>query len=315
MKLIPQAICLASSLIFVGCGGKTAPPAPPSATTNTAKAKPETQVYYVRGVVKGLKLEEQTVLVDHEEIPGFMEKMTMPFTVADTNEFDGISTNDLIHFRLVVEPLKSWIDQVNKTGTAQSLTNQNRPMFRPVREVEALSEGDMLPNYPFTNSFGKPFQTDQHRGKVLALTLIFTRCPLPDFCPRMSQNFNAMYHTLIEDTSGFTNWHLLSLSFDPEFDTPMVLKSYAQRFNRNPEKWSFATGALIELDDITERFGMYFARESTGVTFNHNLRTVIIDPHGRVHKILIGNTWKPDEAVAAMKAAASAKAPAAEKKE
>jgi len=310
MKRIFPAIVSLAALALMGCDGRTPPPAAKPATQDAGVAQVDPEVYYVRGVVKGLQLEEGTVLIDHEEIPGFMEAMTMPFTVADTNEFAGITTNDQVQFRLVVEPLKSWIDQVQKTGTAQNLTNQNRPMFRLVREVEPLSEGDRLPNYPFTNSLGQAFQTDDFRGQVLAFTLIFTRCPLPDFCPRMGRNFEAVYRTLSQEGSGFTNWHLLSLSFDPEFDTPAVLNAYARQFERDPARWTFATGALIELDDITERFGMYFARESTGVTFNHNLRTVVIDPYGRVHRVFIGNTWKPAEVVAAMREAARAKPPA-----
>jgi len=309
MKVKFLEIAMLAALFLMGCDRHTPPPAAKTANRDAA-AKTDPEVYYVRGVVKGLELEEGTVMIDHEEIPGYMEAMTMPFTVADTNEFAGITTNDQVQFRLVVEPLKSWIDQVQKTGTAQSLTNQTRPKFRLVREVEPLSEGDLLPNYPFTNSFGKAFQTDDFRGQVLAFTLIFTRCPLPDFCPRMGRNFEAVYRTLLQDSSGFTNWHLLSLSFDPEFDTPAVLNAYARQFQRDPARWTFATGALIELDDITERFGMYFARESTGVTFNHNLRTVVIDPYGRVHRVFIGNTWKPEELVAAMREAARAKPPA-----
>lgn len=313
MKLILLPLCLVLALFATACGDKPEVSGPePTAKTSTTKAaltNSGPEIYYVRGVVKGLQPGEQKLLVDHEEIPGFMEAMTMPFNVADTNDFDGITTNDQIHFRLVVETNRSWIDQINKVGQAMNLTNQTRPMFRKVREVDPLAVGDILPNYPFTNSFGKPFNTDDFRGEVLAITLIFTRCPLPDFCPRMSANFNAMYQSLQTDASGPTNWHLMSLSFDPEFDTPSVLRFYSQRFEPDPKKWSFATGALIELDDITERFGMFFSREASGISFNHNLRTIILDPYGRIHEILIGNTWKPEDAVKSMRAAAKAAKP------
>lgn len=297
-----------------GCGSK--PESKPSETAPLSESnKPvnippapeikdsDPKVFFVRGIVKGLLLQESKVIVDHEEIPDFMAAMTMPFNLDDTNDFTGITTNDRIHFRLVVEKGRSWIDQIRKTGSA-SLTNALRKTFRLVREVEPLSEGDMLPNYPFTNHLGQAFQTKEFKGKATAITLIFTRCPLPDFCPRMSANFNRAYHLLKNDQSAPTNWHLMTLSFDPEFDTPSVLKSYSARFEADPKKWSFATGALIEIDDLTERFGMYFAREETGVTFNHNLRTIVLDPQGKIQKIFIGNTWKPEELVAEMKEAA-----------
>ena len=299
---------LALAAVLVGCGDKPEPSPKPNAAAPNQSAEPETSetnVFHVRGVVKGLQLDSKKVIIDHEEIPDFMIAMTMPFNVADTNDFADITTNDRIHFRLVVETgRRSWIDEVKKTGSENSLTNANRKTFRLVREVDPLSEGDMLPDYPFTNHLGQAFHTADFKGQALAITLIFTRCPLPDFCPRMSANFNQAYKLLQKDASFPSKWHLLTLSFDPEFDTPSVLKGYSSRFNPDPKRWSFATGALIEIDDLTERFGMYFAREETGITFNHNLRTIVIDQHGRVHKIFIGNTWKPEELVVAMKKAA-----------
>lgn len=307
MKLFSPFLSFAVALIFAGCGERAATPAPESPTTKATNADPK--IYYVRGIVKELQLDAAQVIIDHEEIPKYMKAMTMPFVVSNTNDFTSITTNDQIHFRLVVESKRSWIDQIEKVGHVLNLTNQNRPMFRLVREVEPLSEGDILPDYPFTNSYGKAFNTADYRGQVLAITLIFTRCPLPDFCPRMSENFKDLYQLLQRDSAGPTNWHLLSLSFDPEFDTGSVLQAYARQFDADPKKWSFATGALIEIDDITERLGMYFSREATGFTFNHNLRTIIIDPYGRIHKILIGNTWNPGDALQAIHTAASAEPP------
>jgi len=299
---------------LVGCGSKPQPESAKPAIPENSEALPKSspaptvqdsdpKVFFVRGIVKELQLTESKVIIEHEEIPDFMVAMTMPFNLDDTNDFTGITTNDRIHFRLVVETGRSWIDQIKKTGSA-TLTNATRKTFRLVREVKALGEGDVLPNYPFTNHLGQAFQTTDFKGKALAITLIFTRCPLPDFCPRMSENFNRAYRILNNDKDAPDNWHLMTLSFDPEFDTPSVLKSYSTRFEADPKKWSFATGALIEIDDITERFGMYFARENTGITFNHNLRTIVIDGAGKVHKIFIGNTWKPEELVAEMKKAA-----------
>ncbi|MGB0581691.1 MAG: SCO family protein [Limisphaerales bacterium] len=305
-------MALLCTLGLLGCGPKTNQTAPPTPATNEAKVNPQPgkknpEIYHVRGVVKRLLLEKGKVTVDHEEIPGFMPAMLMDLNVGDTNDFIDITTNDRIHFRLVVEEKQSWIDEIKNLGQAQSLTNQARMTFRPVREVDPLNVGDLLPDYPFTNTLGKVFNTKDFRGTALAFTFIFTRCPLPDYCPRMNMNFRDAHELLVKDSAGPKNWHLLSLSFDPEHDTPEHLNKYSQAYGAKPDRWTFATGAMIEIDDITERFGLDFYREANGVTFNHKLRTVVINPKGRVHKIFVGNTWKPEELAEAIKKAALVK--------
>lgn len=292
------------TVLLTGCGEPspgTIPTAGPTATNAARK------VFYVKGVVKGVEQGGRILEVEHEEIPNYMEAMTMPFNVGQTNEMSGLTTNDQIHFRLVVGEEDSFIDQITKVGRVEPLTATNRPTFRLVREVRPLEVGDVLPNYPLTNQFGKLFHTDGFRGRVVVFSFIFTRCPLPDFCPRISGNLNKIRKALEAAAAGPTNWHLLSISFDVEFDTPAVLAGYAKRFAADPARWTFATGALIEIDDLTERFGLGFAREQGTFTFNHNLRTVVLDPRGRVHKVYIGNTWTPEEVVVEMKLAAAVK--------
>src|SRR5205085_4303596 len=129
-----------------------------------------------------------------------------------------------------------------------------------------------------------------------------TRCPFPNFCPRMSSNFGQAAKALMEDKSAPTNWHLISISFDPEFDTPERLKNYSEVYNHLPEKWDFATGAMIDIDAITEQFGLSFVyREGT---YDHKLRTVIVDSKGIIQQIYMGNEWKVDDFVADLKKAA-----------
>jgi len=292
--------------LLTACGPSQ--PAKESAAPATEAANTNARIYYVLGNVKKLRLPEKQVIVEHEEIAGFMDAMTMPFYVGDTNEFSTIATNDRIHFRLVVQEDRSWIEKVTKVGEVQSLTNLTRKDFRLVRDVEPLEIGDPLPNYPLTNHLGQAFHTADFKGRVLVISLIFTRCPLPDFCPRMSLNLSRAHQLLKADPDAPTNWHLLSVSFDPEFDTPNVLAAHARQHGADPAKWTFATGALIEIDDITERFGMYFSREAGGATFNHNLRTIVIDPAGKVRHVFIGNTWKPEELVEWIKKTAAPEA-------
>ncbi|MBU6401361.1 MAG: SCO family protein, partial [Verrucomicrobia bacterium] len=138
------------------------------------------------------------------------------------------------------------------------------------------------------------------------LTFFYTRCPFPNFCPRMSKNFEETYEQLTKLPGGPRNWHLLSISFDPDNDTPAVLRIYASKYQFDPKHWDFVTGKMIDIDAITEQFGMMFARQ--GANFDHNLRTVVIDARGRIQRIIIGNTWTSEELVAELvKAAAKGK--------
>jgi protein SCO1/2 len=294
------------SVTFTPTPSAPLPVAPaPTASTNL-------QTFFVRGVVKELKGDGRTVVIDHEEIPNYMVKMTMPFKVKDTNQLANLGTNDTIHFRFNVAEYESWIDQVTKTGTAAALAvDPTKRNFRPVREVEVLVEGDALPNYPLTNHLGQAFNTSQFKGQAWAITFIFTRCPVPDFCPRMDLRFSETVKRMSALPGAPVNYHLLSLSFDVEYDTPLVLQNHANRVKAqhgaDMSRWTFASGKLIEIDDITERFGMTFAREPGTVPFNHNLRTVVIDAAGKVQKIFIGNEWKAEALVAELEKAAKVK--------
>lgn len=281
------------------------PPLPPAVSTNL-------QTFFVRGVVKEIKVDGKTVVIDHEEIPNYMAKMVMPFKVKDTNQLAGLGTNDQIHFRFNVAEYESWIDQVTKTGTAAApVADPSRKNFRLVREVDVLKEGDALPDYPFTNQRGEAFRTAQFKGQALAITFIFTRCPVPDFCPRMSLRFAQADKKLRALPDGPQNYHLLSLSFDVDYDSPPVLQNYANtvkaQHSADLSRWTFATGKLIDIDDITERFGLAFAREPGTVPFNHTLRTVVIDAAGKVQKVFIGNDWKAEALVEEMVKAAKVK--------
>ena len=287
-------------------------PAPVAVATGSPAPSTNLQTFFVRGVVKELKADGRTVVIDHEEIPNYMAKMVMPFKVKDTNQLAGLGTNDQVHFRFNVAEFESWIDRVTKTGTAPApVADPNRKNFRLVREVEVLKEGDALPAYTFTDQRGQPFRTADFKGRALALTFIFTRCPVPDFCPRMSLRFAQTDKQLRALADGPANYHLLSLSFDVDYDTPPVLQNYANtvkaQHGADLGRWTFATGKLIDIDDITERFGLVFPRDAEKPVFNHNLRTVVIDPAGKVQKIFIGNDWKADELVTEMVKAAKVK--------
>lgn len=283
-----MAFCL------VGCERKTQPETGGTvAVTNSAA----TNIYQVKGVVHDIMPDKNKVKIAHEEIPGYMDAMTMTFDVKSPSELSGIKPGDSISFRMLVTSDDGWIDNLVKLNTNAPAPVAAAPdALRRVRDVDPLEIGDPMPDYHFTNELGKVVSLADYKGQAVAITFIFTRCPFPTFCPKMSTNFRDTQNLLKQRTGAATNWHLFTITFDPFFDTPPVLSQYAKRFEADPKRWNFLTGDLIDITAIAEQFGLIFWRpdpkEVTGIS--HNLRTVVIDAGGKVFKVMKENEWKPE---------------------
>lgn len=293
---------LALTLILVSCGK-----APPPAAV-AAPAKTNLQIFPAKGIVVSLNADGKTVEIKHEEIPGYMGAMTMDFEARNTNELRGLAPGDAVAFRLLVTDTDGWIDQVRKLESARADPTTTLPNgIHLVRDVEPLEVGGVLPDYHFTNQFGQTFSTSDFRGQALAVTFVFTRCPFPLFCPRMTSGFAETQAKLLADKSAPTNWHLLTISFDPEFDTPAVLKSYGERNGCDTNHWTLATGALVDITALTEQLGLTFWRDTPGGLPNHNLRTAVFDPAGRMRTNYVGNQWQSEELAGEILKAAAVK--------
>jgi protein SCO1 len=290
-----------SLLTFNLRAAETSAPASPSSSSNSNANQ---QVFQVNGLVLEVIPAEKSVKIKHEEIRGYMKAMTMTFDVKDTNELAGIGPGDPVTFRMTVTDTYGWIDQIRKTGPKRN-DLPTTGAVRVTRDVERLTEGDRFPDYQFTNERGHPFNTSEFRGQALAINFLFTRCPFPTFCPQTARYFAETQEALSSMSNGPTNWHLLSITIDPEHDTSDVLKRYAETYNYNPNRWTFATGPLVDITAIADQFGLTFYREEPGGLPTHTLRTVIIDAGGSVQKIVSGNDWKPEELIAEIKAAAA----------
>ncbi|MCI0744581.1 MAG: SCO family protein, partial [Verrucomicrobia subdivision 3 bacterium] len=218
---------------------------------------------------------------------------------------EGLQPGDNVTFRMIVTDEDGWIDRIKRLGTTSPVANPP-DSFRRVREVDPLKVGDVMPDYRFTNHLGQAVSLSDFKGQAVALTFIFTRCPFPTFCPKMTQNFEAAQNKLKSASDSPTNWHLISITIDPAFDTPAVLKNYATQYHSDPARWSFVTGELIDITAIAEQFGLLFYRPDPNqpAGINHNLRTVVLTASGKVHKIMTENQWTPDDLVAAMVEAA-----------
>lgn len=304
------ALVAVLGLVSSGCrtnrpATTAAPPATaPAATTEPAPPVTKVQTFQVRGVVREIQEGGKVAIIRHEEIPGYMAAMTMPFDVKAPEEMAEVKPGDKVGFRMTVTETDGWIDQIKvlERGVAEE-AKPMVPEVRVVREVEELEEGDLMPDYPFVTESRRSIRLSDFKGQALGFTFIYTRCPYPTFCPRQTRQFAEAMEQLAKALPGpGKRWHLLSISFDPAYDTPAVLYRYAQQHGYDPEWWNLCTGELIEIDAITEQFGMIFARDGAG--FSHNVRTVVVTPDGHVQKIFVGNQWTTEEFVAEMVKAA-----------
>lgn len=274
----------------------------------TSAAEPpqpaDEQTFAAKGVVIELKLAARTIVIQHEAISNYMAAMTMPFRAKDAGELGGLQRGDEVSFRLHVTKTASWIEHITKTGTTV-IAEKPRTDQPPV----ARSKHPLL-SYQFTNELGQAVSLDDFHGQALAITFFFTRCPLPEYCPRLSKNFQEASRKLATMPGGPTNWHFLSFSFDTEFDTPALLKAYGNSYQYDPEHWSFLTGAAGKIAELAQQSGVTY--ELDDGTFNHNFRTLIVDAAGHLQTVFPTSGDLSDQIVSEMlKAAAVTNQPVA----
>ena len=250
--------------------------------------------YEVRGIVRGFAPDRSTIHVEHEAIPGFMPSMTMPFSVKDQRDIAEVKIGDGISFRMTVTDKDLFLDQVKKIPASEIRVDKPTPPASVSSPVSArLREGDISPSFTLANQDGARITEDTFRGQPLVLTFIFTRCPVPKFCPLISHNFSELQEAIKADTGAAGKTRLLSITLDPKFDTPEILKSYAKQQKADPQVWTFATGEPAEIEKLTQSFAVFVQPEAG--TISHGLATALIGPDGRVVKIWRGNAWKSSE--------------------
>lgn len=257
----------------------------------------EARDYTVRGVVREARPAKSQLVVKHEEIPGYMDAMTMPFTVRDPKILESVKPGDAITFQLHVTDQDHWIDGLKIVGVGEKEAPRPKAM-----DIAPFKPGDPLPALTFTDEHAKPLRLEDYRGKALALTFIYTRCPLPNFCPLLSQKFRTVQETLLADPAAPKNWQLLSVSIDPEHDTTEVLQRYAKTQRADAAHWRFATGELRDITVLGLRSGLEFWEGGSEIT--HNLRTVVFDAQGRMRKVFSENTWTPADLADELRAGA-----------
>ena len=262
------------------------------------------QTYKLRGKVVSTNASTNEVTVNHEAIPSFMEAMTMPYKVKDANILSELHPGDVITADLLVSQRSDGdvlLDHIVVVG-------QSRPDYRPTVSYHVPATGDRVPDFKLRNQDGRSISLDQFRGKQLLVTFIYTRCPLPNFCPRVTRNFANIHRLLAADPTLFNGTQLLCVSFDPENDTPERLRAYGAQYTGSDARdafarWDFAVPDQKTLDTMAQWFdvGLTHTPDST---ITHTLSTTLIGADGRVIRFYPGNDWTVDQVLADIKQAA-----------
>jgi protein SCO1/2 len=281
-----------TSLVFLGgCRRQGAPAAGGSRHPLTGKA--------VAVDVAG-----RTLTVAHQDVPGFMPAMTMEFVVLEKDAplLRHVGPGDEVTATLVVADSRYWLEDLTvvKKGTPD-------PDRKTAIEAHPTQIGAALPDVTLVDQDGRSFRLHELRGRATALTFVYTRCPLPDFCPLMMKNFAAVESALIADPVLRERTRLLTVSFDPKHDTPQVLRGFGLRFQKTSPPfthWRLASGSEQEIRTLAGALELDYVEETA--SFTHNLRTAVLDPAGALRRLFRGNEWTPAELVAALRQAAGA---------
>jgi protein SCO1/2 len=264
----------------------------------TVSACSRAREYELRGQILAVNRERQEITIKHGDIKGFMPGMTMPFKVKDARLLEGREVGDLITATLVVKDADGYLSAIERTGHAAVAAPPAMPA------VDVLEAGEPVPEVRVIDETGTARALNAWRGRVLAVTFTYTRCPLPDFCPRLDRQFRAVQDQVLADPRLRDRVALLSFSFDPAFDTPPVLAAHAERLGADPRVWHFVTGQQDEIASFAARFGISIVRDSSNaLDITHNLRTAVIASDGTLVTILKGNEWTPIDLMNALREA------------
>jgi protein SCO1 len=251
--------------------------------------------YHLVGKVVAVDARGSSVIVDHQAIPGFMDAMTMAYPVRDVRILAPLNVGDEITADVVVASDGAYLDNivVTKKGTGDNSA--------PPSTEHQPQPGEKVPDFALIDQDGKRIHLNSFEGHVLLVTFVYTRCPFPDFCPLVSRNFAQVYAATRKNPALASKVRLLTVSFDPEHDTPKILHAYGESFRDEAgaipfDRWEFAVTPPDDLKKIAAYFGLFFT--SDGGQIVHSLSTTVISPEGTVYKWYEDNQWSPNDLVA-----------------
>ena len=271
-------------------------------------AASSTKQYPIRGTIVRVDSQDGQITLQHDAIPGLMEAMTMQYPVTDRSALSELHPGDKIIATLLADPSPQ--GPVNLRLSQIVVIAQAKPDYVQAVQYHVPAPGDEVPDFTLLNQSDRKIDLKQYRGKVLLMTFIYTRCPLADYCPRMSRNFAQIDQQLATDPKLYKDTHLLSVSFDPTYDTPKVLKSYGGAYTGQYSKetfnhWEFAAPSVKELPKMEQFFDVGVTPGEKG-TLQHSLATVVIGKDGKVIAFYPTNDWSVATVLEQVKRAAAA---------
>jgi protein SCO1/2 len=249
--------------------------------------------YELSGQVLAVDQARQEATIKHGDIPGFMPAMTMTYRVREAKLLEGRVPGDLVKATLVVEGAEPHLRTLVKTGYAP--VSEPPPLPAPT----PLAKGQPVEDAALIDETGAPWTLSNAHGSVVAVTFMYTRCPLPDFCPLMDRHFKAVQDVVRADPALKGRVRLVSVSLDPEHDTPKVLARHAGTLKADPSLWHFVTGSTERVAKFAGQFGVSVSKEGPEIV--HNLRTAVIDNQGRLATVLNGTEWSPSDLVSELR--------------
>jgi protein SCO1/2 len=267
-----------------------------TALASCTAPKKEGRRYDLKGKVVSVDRATSEVTVDHEAIPGYMEAMTMHYPLRDADALKVLDAGDRLQATLVVaDDGTYWLEDPFITKGQPDASNSSATAGGAEPQV-----GAEVPDVKLVNQDGKPVSIRQFKGRALLITFVYTRCPMPDQCPLMSANFAQVNGAIQNDSDLRKKAHLLSVTLDPEYDKPEILRSYGAAYAGGKfDDWDFATGDPGEVRRLAEFFGLMYQRDNGQLI--HSLRTAVVTPGGKLYKIYRGNEWKPEEVLRDLK--------------
>jgi protein SCO1/2 len=261
-----------------------------------------TREYELHGQVLAVDPARQEITIKHGDIHGFMPGMTMPFKVRDRALIQGRVPGDLVKATLVLEETDAFLRTIEKTGSAP-LTEP-----APAPRVDVLGPGDTPPDVELVDESKLPRRLSAFRGQTVGVTFMYTRCPLPNFCPLMDRNFKTVQDRVLADPGLRGRVRLLSVTLDPEFDRPAVLAKRARSLGAVAGTWSFLTGERESVERFAGAFGVSIMRDDPAKQeVVHNLRTGVVRPDGTILTVISGNEWTPEQLVDELRKAVATK--------
>jgi protein SCO1 len=288
---------LAFLVLLPGCHQNT-----PSALSKPAS---NAKTFTIRGRV--ISTDAAHVTLDGEDVPGFMEAMTMDYKLADPSVVSELHPGDRITAKVLADKVGDNYEDVRLDDIV--VIAQARPDYKPPVSYHVPTAGDVVPDFKLLNQSDRTIHLNQFKGKIVLMTFIYTRCQLADFCPRMSHNFADIDKALAADPALYKQTHLISISFDPTYDTPKVLRSYGGAYTGNYTNerflhWDFAAPTEKELPAMTQFFNVGVT-PGDNKSLTHSLSTVLIGKDGKIIDWYPTNEWKPEEILAAIKKSAA----------